>query len=141
MTNSTLTKSIILAASQETVWAYLTEKDKLAEWFHLTGRDLCAGEDFACTQTTPEGEQEKIIWGTVLTMERPRKLVYSFTVKPLAGKMTTVSWYLDECLGGTRLTLIHEGIEEAAGEGGFGVLTALDAGWSKHLENLRKSAA
>jgi len=51
--------------------------------------------------------------------------------------MTTVSWTLEQVYGGTKLTLTHEGIGEAAGESAMGLLMALDKGWDKHLESLR----
>ena len=73
-------------------------------------------------------------------MEPPSLLVYSFTIKPLGGAMTTVSWLLEEAHGGTRLTLKHEGIAEAAGESALGLLMALDAGWDKHLGSLREAS-
>ena len=33
MTDS-ITKTVFLKAPRDTVWAFLTEKDKLARWFH-----------------------------------------------------------------------------------------------------------
>ena len=33
-------------ASRETVWAFLTEKDKLAQWFHPADVDLAVGKDY-----------------------------------------------------------------------------------------------
>ncbi len=47
--------------------------------------------------------------------------------------MTTVTWLLEEALGGTRLTLHHEGIGAAAGDAAHSLLMALDAGWDAHL--------
>ena len=44
MTETTITKTIYIAASRETVWAYLTDKDKLGEWFHPAGDDLAVGD-------------------------------------------------------------------------------------------------
>ena len=70
-------------------------------------------------------------------MDKPGTLVYSFTIGPLNGAMTTVTWKLEEIQDGTRLTLQHEGISEAAGEAAIGLLMALDKGWDKHLGSLR----
>lgn len=44
MSTTTIQKSLFLKASRETVWAYLTEKDKLGEWFHPADRDLAEGQ-------------------------------------------------------------------------------------------------
>lgn len=135
--NDTITKTIFFNAPRATVWAYLTEKDKLAEWFHPATADLGAGEDYALVQMSAEGDPVKQCWGTVQQWEPPARLVYSFTVKPLDGVMTKVTWTLDEAHGGTRLVLKHEGLA-AAGEGALGLLMALDKGWDAHLGSLRR---
>lgn len=137
MTKTTLTKSIYLDTSPENVWAFLTQKDKLAQWFHPTEADLAVGEDYALMQKQDDGSVKKVCWGTVLEMEQPSRLVYSFTFGPLNGAMTTVTWTLEEAFGGTRLSLLHEGIGEASGDAIKDMLFALDAGWDMHLTKLR----
>jgi len=140
MTNSLINKSIFLAASRETVWSYLTEEEKLALWFHPADADLVKGRDYALIQQADDGTETKICWGDVLSMQKPSSLVYTFTVKPLNGAMTTVSWTLEEIHGGTKLSLKHEGIGEAAKDVAFGPLMALDKGWDEHLAKLRSTA-
>ncbi len=139
MTNPTLVKTIFLAASAETVWSFLTEKEKLVQWFAPSAipieSDLAVGEEFAMMSDTDDGT--KVCWGTVQEMERPSKLTYSFSVKPLNGAMTKITWTLKEDHGGTVLTLEHEGIADAAGEAAFGLLSGLDAGWDRYLGALR----
>lgn len=136
MTATTMTKTIFLKAPRETVWAFLTEKDKLARWFHPAEEDLKEGADY--TLLDQHGNMDRICWGKVLEMRPHGSLVYTFTVKPLNGAMTTVRWTLEEAAGGTRLTLVHEGIEQAAGEAAFRMLTALDAGWDEHFGRFRR---
>lgn len=137
MSNSTLIKTFIFAASRETVWSFLTEKDKLAQWFYPATSDLVEGEDYALIREDDDGTQVKQCWGTVLRMDKPNSLVYSFTIEPLNGVLTTVTWRLEETQGGTILTLRHDGIEEAAGEAAIRILLALDKGWDKHADQLR----
>ncbi len=141
MTNMTLTKSVFFAVSREIVWAFLTEKEKLALWFHPAESDLAENQEYALIQEADDGSVTKICWGSVLKMEKPSCLVYSFTIKPLAGAMTTVTWTLEECCGGTKLSLTHEGISAAAGDAAMGLLMALDEGWDKHLVSLRSVIA
>lgn len=136
MSATTITKTIFLAAPKAVVWAYLTEKDKLARWFHPAEADLAEGADF--TLLDQHGDMARICWGTVLEMRPFDSLVYSFTVKPLKGAMTTVRWSLTEIAGGTQLTLAHDGIEQAAGEAAFGMLSAMDRGWDDHFGRLRE---
>jgi len=137
MSDSTIVKTVFFAAPRETVWSFLTDKDKLAQWFHPAEADLAQGHDYALISTAEDGSRVKQCWGNVVQMDPPALLVYSLTIKPLGGAMTTVSWMLEETNGGTRLTLKHEGIAEAAGESAMGLLMALDAGWDKHLGSLR----
>jgi len=141
MANDTITKSIFLAAPRETVWTFLTRKDKLGLWFHPAEADLAKGQDYNLIRKEEDGSSTKMCWGSVLEMSAPDYLSYSFTIKPLQGQMTTVSWTLEEVHGGTKLSLTHEGIGSAAGAAAMGLLTALDAGWDKHLAQLREVAA
>lgn len=139
MTDS-IKKTVFLKAPRETVWAFLTEKDKLARWFHPAEDDLADGRDYALVDQSPEGGMVRQCWGTVQHWDPPTKLAYSFTVKPLNGAMTTVTWTLDEIQGGTRLSLSHDGVG-VAGEAAFGLLMALDKGWDEHFGRLRNAAA
>lgn len=136
MTTTTINKSIFLAAPRETVWQYLTDKSKLGEWFHPAADNLVEGKPYALLGDANDSES-KMCWGEVLTANEPSTLVYTFTIKPLGGAMSTVSWTLEEAAGGTRVTLVHEGLGEAAGDAALGLLTALDEGWDKHFSKLR----
>ncbi len=137
MSETNITKSVILAASREDVWEFLTDKDKLAEWFLNTETDLAVGKDYALFKENQDGLAETMVWGSVLEMIPPEKLVYTFTFKPLGEAMTRVVWELDEVQGGTKLSLTHSGIEAAAGEAAMNMLLALDGGWAKHITKLR----
>ena len=138
MTDTTIVKTVIFAASRETVWEFLTQKEKLAIWFHPAEEDLSLNKDYALLDTNADGEIERVCWGSVLEMEHPSKLTYTFTVKPLNGHMTTVSWKLEETHGGTKLTLTHKGFE-GAGDNLIGLFMALDAGWDKHFAKFREA--
>lgn len=140
MSDTTITKTIFLDATAETVWSFLTDKDKLAQWFHAADVNLTQGSDYTLGDKANDGSLVRKCWGTVVESERPKKLVYTFTVEPLNGAMTTVTWILQESFGGTRLTLHHEGIGEAAGKVALPLLMALDAGWDQHLGRLRQFA-
>jgi len=140
MSATTISKTIFLAASPEAVWEYLTNKDKLGEWFHPAADNLVEGQPYALLGDANDSDS-KMCWGDVLSAKKPTTLVYTFTIKPLGGATTTVNWTLEEAAGGTRLTLVHEGIGEAAGEAALGLLMALDDGWDKHFGKLRASLA
>ena len=139
MSNTTITKTCFFAAPREKVWAFLTEKEKLAQWFHSATADLVEGEDYKLVEKGIDESEAGICWGTVLEMDKPSKLVYTFTIQPLNGAMTTVTWQLEEIEGGTKLTLKHEGVSEAAGKAAMGLLMALDKGWDEHVASMRNS--
>ncbi|MCB1491454.1 MAG: SRPBCC domain-containing protein [Rhodobiaceae bacterium] len=140
MTETTITKTIYIAASRETVWAYLTDKDKLGEWFHPAGDDLAVGEEYRLRRAGDDGIEKDMCWGKVLEMDRPARMVWAFSLKPLNGAMTTVTWTLKQLEGGTQLTMVHEGIGEALGSDAFGVLAMLDHGWDLHFASFRDAA-
>ena len=141
MSSTNITKTVFFDAAPETVWAFLTEKDKLAQWFHRPQQDLVAGKDYALMCNTDDGVEVRQIWGRVLAMDAPSKLVYTFIIDPFNGAETTVTWLLKAAAGGTQLTLLHEGIEEAAGPATLHLLMSLDQGWDEHLDNLRTASA
>ena len=110
----------------------------LARWFHPAEDDLKEGADYILLNQ--HDDMSRVCWGTVLEMRPYDSLVYTFTVNALVGALTTVRWTLEEAAGGTRLTLTHEGVEKAAGEAAFKMLSALDTGWDEHFGRLRKEA-
>jgi len=136
MNTTTINKSIFLAAPREIVWTYLTDRDKLGQWFHAAQSNLIEGQPYTLLENA-EDRDSKICWGEVLTAEKPALLRYTFTVKPMGGAMTTVCWTLEQIPGGTRITLTHEGIYESGGDSWLELLMALDKGWEEHLSNLR----
>ena len=128
----TLNKTIYLRAAKADVWAYLTDPDKLAIWFHKPAKTLTAGEAYEMfgTQTG-----DKLMWGKVLEAVPYDRLSYTFTIKPMGDAVSTVTWTLQDVPGGTRLSLAHEGLPE--GEEAFGLTLAMDKGWDDHLGRMR----
>ena len=143
MSTGTLIKTIIIDASRETVWFILTDKDKLAILFYPADKDFVEGEDYALLRDPDggAGDDNKICSGQVIRMSPPDELVCTFTVHMLAGTTTTLTWKLEEVFEGTRLTLKHEGIDEAVGDQAFGLLRSMDVGWDKHFATLRDAAS
>lgn len=131
MTKPVMVKTIYLKADPDKVWRYITQKDKLAQWFHETDRDLSAQASFQYYSFHDDKADRKLMWGDVLDVDPPNKLVHTFTHQWLDGVITTVTWELLAVEGGTQLTLTHEGITT------FGELTGHDKGWDEHLLRLR----
>jgi uncharacterized protein YndB with AHSA1/START domain len=136
-----ITKTVFFAASRQTVWSFLTDKTKLGAWFHLSDADLTLGEKYTLYRIDESGNKIPQIYGEVLEMDAPNRLVTTFCIEPFGDKSTTVTWVLEEAAGGTRLHLTHEGVAEAAGEMTGRMLLALDAGWDQHFVSLREAVA
>lgn len=137
MTSPAIHKTTFIKASPETVWKLLTDKDLLGQWYHPAETDLAADSPYKLGNSE-NGEPK--VWGDVLVFEPFDRLVTTFTIAPLGGRMTTVTWTLNEVEGGTMLDLVHEGIAEAAAGPALDLLMALEAGWGRHLVRLQEGA-
>ena len=130
----TLRKQIYLKASKADVWAYLTDPDKLAIWFHKPAETLAEGKAYEMFGTE---SGNKLMWGNVIKATPYDLLSYTFTIGPMGDAVSTVTWTLEDVPGGTRLSLNHDGLP--AGEAGFDLTLALDKGWDDHLARMRES--
>lgn len=128
MNDTSIQKSIFIAADQKTVWDYLTKADLLGKWFHPAKSDLRAGESFSLHS---KKDDDRMCWGTVIAENPHTYMKWDFTVGPLNGQMTTVEWHLKPAAGGTRLSLEHNGLPDNIA--GFGLVLALDKGWHGFL--------
>ncbi len=134
MTDAVLRKSIYLRATPAQVWAYLTEPEKLAVWFHKPTAPLTTGD----YEMYGVESGDKLMWGEVLVAEPFSRLDYTFSIAPMGGTTSTVKWTLTEVAGGTNLSLAHEGLPQGAEA--FDLMLALDKGWDDHLARMRADA-
>ena len=132
MIEGILTKTVILKASPTTVWEFLTQSDRLRQWFHESNRDLAQGEEY---QLLDDNNKSPLCWGKVLEFRPPHRLVYSFTHNYLKGRETTVTWELRPVAGGTQLELTHAGLKES--DAPLAMLLDHDKGWDEHFGRLR----
>lgn len=134
MTTPVLRKTIFLKASRAEVWAFLTEPDKLAQWFHAPKQTLGAGSKLEMYGTT---SGDLLIWGDVKVARAPEYLEHTFTVKPMGDAVSLVKWTLSEVSGGTQLSLEHSGLP--ASSDAFELILSLDNGWDKHFMQMREA--
>ena len=133
---TTINKSIFLMASKATVWAFLTEVDKVKTWFHRYDGDLAGGQDY---KIFGQDSGSELGHGTVTRSNPHDELEYTFSIGPMQGASSVVKWTLEDAPGGTRLSLEHSGLSDEAE--GFGLVLALDKGWDEHLGKMRDPAA
>ncbi|MEO1188058.1 MAG: SRPBCC domain-containing protein [Pseudomonadota bacterium] len=131
MTDPVMVKTVYLNANPERVWRYLTEKELLARWFSETDQDLTQNASFQYLSFNLDKADRKLMWGDVLEMDPPRKLVHTFTHEWLKGVITTVTWELTAVEEGTQLTMTHAGIDTLS------ELKGHDKGWDEHFQRLR----
>ena len=133
---TTIRKSIYLAASKASVWAFLTEVDKVRTWFHRYDADLAQGRDY---KIFGQDSGDELGHGTVIRADPHDLLEYTFSIGPMQGAVSTVKWTLEAVTGGTRLDLEHSGLSDTAE--GFALVLALDKGWDDHLGRMRDPVA
>jgi uncharacterized protein YndB with AHSA1/START domain len=98
------------------VWVALTDRRALAEWLMPNDFEARVGHKFRF-QVDPMPGCGHLTMCEVLEVDPPRKLVWSWL--PIdekrphrhGTKPSTVTWTLSPESGGTRLTLVHEGLE------------------------------
>ena len=132
MTDTSIRKSIFLAAPKVRVWEHLTKSALLEQWFHPADRDMVEGQDYMLRSAR---DGDRMCWGRVETMQPHERMIWSFTVGPMKGQMSRVEWQLEDAPGGTRLSLVHSGLPQTAE--GFGLVLALDKGWHGFLSTLQ----
>lgn len=131
MTDVTIRKSILLRATPATVWAFLTDPDKLAIWFHRPDKPLLVG----AYQMIGADSGERFMWGEVQVADPFKSLEYTFEIAQMNGAASLVKWTLTEVTAGTQLSLEHSGLPQGAEA--FDLSLALDKGWEDHMGRMR----
>ncbi|HVU73813.1 MAG TPA: SRPBCC family protein, partial [Mycobacteriales bacterium] len=139
-------KSIVVKATRERAWSVFT--DGFDSWWprehHLLDAELdhVAIEPHVggrCYEATTDGRT--CTWGRVLTWDPPATLVYTWEIQPdwgvvppEGGPASTVTVTFTEVEGGTRVELVHAGLE-VHGEGWQKMRDAIDGeqGWNGML--------
>jgi uncharacterized protein YndB with AHSA1/START domain len=109
----TLRKEAFYPHPPEAVWTAITDPHALAEWLMPNTFKAEVGHRFGFQ--VDGGVCGHRSDGEVKVVEPPRKLVYTMQDVAKPGKRqrgaTTVTWLIEPAEGGSRLTLIHEGLE------------------------------
>ena len=136
MNDFTISKTVFIKAPADAVWRFLTERDKLAAWFHEGEQDFKSKGIWAVLSDSAERQGERICWGEILEYTPTTRLVHTFTHSYLNEVETRCEWLLTEVDGGTVLKLTHTGFEKV--ENGFDMAADHDEGWDEHFARLRK---
>ena len=114
----------------------LTERDRLAIWFHEGESDLEASGIYAVVTNTLGKKETRLCWGEIAEFDPPQTLVHTFTHQDLKGVEMTCRWTLAPMKGVMLLYLKHSGFEKAVD--GFLQAGHHDVGWNDHFARLRR---
>ncbi len=124
----------LLDAPVEKVWAALTEKERMKEWyFDLSDFRAEPGFRFSFPGQGRKGEQY-LHQCTVLEVEPQRKLEYSWTYQDQPG-YTVLRFTLEPKGGQTLLKLSHRGLETFPDHPDFAV-SSFREGWTMLITQL-----
>ena len=87
MTDRIFQKSVFLNADRQTVWAYLTDPDKLAIWFHAPKTPLAEGQPM---KMFGADIGDLLMWGDVIVARAHEYLEYTFVIKTIGDAISTV---------------------------------------------------
>jgi uncharacterized protein YndB with AHSA1/START domain len=123
----------------ETVWAYLTTPELMAQWLMKNDFEPVVGRDFQFrTGPIPSLDFDGIFYCRVLDMKPFKKLSYSWNSGPGGGKITlesVVTWQLEPTKNGTLVLLTHSGF---AKKENLDFYNGLLHGWEEKLQNIDK---
>src|SRR3954466_13196946 len=129
----TYTKSVILAVPPDEAFALLTEPERLRRWQAVSAYvDLRAGGAYRWTVTPGH-----VAGGTFREVEPGRRIVFGWGWEGTDGlppDASTVTVTIEPEDDGSRVTLVHEGLDEQQTAGHA-------EGWDHYLERLRTLAA
>jgi uncharacterized protein YndB with AHSA1/START domain len=86
----------------QSVWEAISSQDAISDWFIQAEFKAGVGYEYTFTHETT------IVHGTVLAVEKPGKLIYTWIVGQTTA-VTEVSWTLTPKQAGTQLILEHTG--------------------------------
>jgi uncharacterized protein YndB with AHSA1/START domain len=110
-----LRKEVFLPHAPERVWVALTDPRAIAEWLMPNTFRAEVGAEFAFRYDAQPGCGDGMTTCRVLELDPPRRMVWSW-VNHKPGESPTkhpmkVEWTLMPERGGTRLVLVHSGLE------------------------------
>jgi uncharacterized protein (TIGR03086 family) len=127
------TKTAVLPVGIDEAFALITEPERLRRWQAVTARvDLSVGGEYRWTVTPGH-----IARGTFREVEPGKRVVFGWgweDSEDLAPDASTVTITFEPVAEGTRVTLTHEGLDEAQERGHA-------EGWDHFVRRLEKAAA
>jgi uncharacterized protein YndB with AHSA1/START domain len=123
-------KEIIVNASVEKVWNYLTDSKKLEEWLMPNNFEPEVNKKFTF-QCEGHGDWDGVVACQVKELIPYQKLVYTWYTRQIEVQ-TLVTIEIEEMPNGTKITLVHSGWDKLMPEMRF-VRDEYDNGWEDFI--------
>ena len=122
---------VTLPLAPDAVWAYLTEPDRVAEWFTEAGEVGPVGSPYRL-----DFGEGSVVEGPVVTVDPGRQFAHRWAWLDAEPRQETlVTWTLRPTdAGGSELELVHEGWDEAGAD--TAIRDDHEAYWSGYLDDL-----
>ncbi|OGO52017.1 MAG: hypothetical protein A2V84_11695 [Chloroflexi bacterium RBG_16_70_13] len=116
----------------EVAWAYVTDPDRVEEWFTAASPVGAVGESYVL-----DFGEGSVVQGTIVELEPGRRFAHHWAWLDAEPRQETlVTWIvrpLDD--GGSEIELVHEGWDEAGADDA--IRDDHEAYWSGYLDDLR----
>ena len=127
-----ISKEHIFSHPIDKVWNAISKAEEISTWFIKA--DFRAEPGYNYTFTSSGEENCTDITG-VVKEATPYTLIYTWMVANTKAE-TTVKWFLEETVNGTRLLLEHSGISNYEGETAVTMFSSFDQGWENCISEL-----
>ncbi len=117
------------------VWNAITEEQSVSKWFLPGNFKAETGYKYELTGK-PSGNWDGRLYGTVLEVDEPKRLVYTFKTNELDSEMT-VTWNLTEKDGGTLISLVHSDFDKLINNVDY-LFNDISKGWNMCFTDLEK---
>ena len=138
MNNNNIAHKWFFNQTPEQVWEYLVNPDLIEKWLMKNDFQPVQGHQFRFTaRPMPQMNFDGIIYCTVMEVERPNKLVYTWKGGPGDGTInldSIVTWTLSPKEGGTELELLHDGFKHMDT---MMIIQAMNEGWQKNVNKIK----
>ena len=120
------------AVSPETAWTYLTDPDKVGQWFTAASPVGEVGEPYVL-----DFGEGSVVHGLIVAVEPGRRFVHRWAWLDAEPRLETlVTWTIRPLeTGGTEIELLHDGWDEAGADAA--IRDDHEAYWSGYMDDLR----
>ncbi len=130
--NDSITKEKLFSHPIDQVWNAITNAKEISTWF--LEADFKAEVGYQYTFNSKAKDCSPIV-GEIKSAT-PYILAYSWVIKDMPEVSTLVTWTLESIAEGTKLTLVHSGIANYAGDTAIGMFESFNGGWDNCINGL-----